>query len=76
MGHLLYAHWMNCALMQVAVMDFMIDNTDQVLGMICFNDAPSSLIRGIFAAFARAEKKAVKLMETVNVNSIEYAPAS
>jgi hypothetical protein len=68
MGHLLYADWMTCALMQEAVMDFMIDNTD--------HDAPGSLIKGFFAAFARAEKNAVKLMEAVNVYSIEYTPAN
>ena len=62
MEHLLYSESKNCALLKEAVMDFIVENKDEVLEKISFNEviAPGTLIRDVLAAVARGEKKGEK----------------
>ncbi len=59
MEHLLYAESKNCALLKEAVMDFIVENGDEVLNTISFNGviAPVTVIKDIIAAVVRGKKK-------------------
>jgi len=59
MEHLLYAESKNCALLKEAVMDFILENKDEVLNTISFNGviAPETVIKDVLAAVVRGEKK-------------------
>ena len=58
MEHLLYADSMNCALLKDTAMDFIIENSAEVAEKISFNDLLTpTLIRDVFAAVSRREKK-------------------
>ncbi|KAL7533627.1 hypothetical protein ACHAXR_005353 [Thalassiosira sp. AJA248-18] len=53
MEHLLYADAMNCALLKETVMDFMLENTTEVIEQVSFEDVPGCLIPDILSATRR-----------------------
>jgi hypothetical protein len=58
MEHLMYADSMNCALLKEAAMDFIIENSAEVMDKITVNDLLTpTLIRDVLAAVSRREKK-------------------
>ena len=58
MEHLLYADSMSCALLKEAAMDFIIENSAEVMDLITENDLLTpTLIRDVLAAVSRREKK-------------------
>ena len=59
MEHLLYAESKSCALLKEAVMDFIVENMDEVLKTPSFNGiiAPEIMITDVLAAVMRGEKK-------------------
>ena len=50
MDHLLYADSKNCALLKEAAMDFMLENRDEVLEKVSFDDAPGAFVRDVLVA--------------------------
>jgi hypothetical protein len=54
MDHLIYADSMNCALLKEAAMDFIVENTDEVIEKISFDNAPGNLMRDLMLAYNRA----------------------
>jgi hypothetical protein len=65
MEHLIYAESKNCALLKEAVMDFIVENKNEVLNTIYFNGvvAPEIMIRDVLAADKRGEKKGGSISE-------------
>jgi hypothetical protein len=60
MEHLRYADSMNCALLKEAAMDFIVENSAEVMDNISFNDLLTpTLLRDVFAAFSRGKKNLV-----------------
>jgi len=58
MEQLLYAESMNCALLKEAAMDYLIENSSEVMDNISFNDLLTpTLMRDVFAAVSRGKKK-------------------
>jgi hypothetical protein len=58
MEHLLYADSMNCALLKEVAMDFLFENSSEVIDNITFNDVDTpTLIRDVLAAISRGKKK-------------------
>jgi hypothetical protein len=58
MEHLLYAESMNCALLKEAAMDFIIENSAEVMDKISINDLLTpTLMRDVLAAVSRGMKK-------------------
>jgi hypothetical protein len=58
MEHLQYAESMNCALLKEAAMDFIVENSAEVIDKLSFNDVVSpTLFRDVLAAVSRREKK-------------------
>ncbi len=54
---LLFADSKNCALLKEAAMDFILENKDEVLEKVSFDDAPGGLVRDVLAALKRLEKR-------------------
>jgi predicted amino acid-binding ACT domain protein len=58
MEHLLYAESMNCALLKEAAMDFIIENSAEIMDKISINDLLTpTLMRDVLAAVSRGMKK-------------------
>jgi predicted amino acid-binding ACT domain protein len=58
MEHLMYADSMNCALLKEAAMDFIIENSAEIMDEISINDLLTpTLMRDVLAAVSRREKK-------------------
>jgi hypothetical protein len=58
MEHLQYAESMNCALLKEAAMDFIIENSAEIMDKISVNDLHTpTLIRDVLAAVSRGMKK-------------------
>jgi hypothetical protein len=58
MEHLMYADSMNCALLKEAAMDFIIENSAEIMDKISINDLLTpTLMRDVLAAVSRREKK-------------------
>jgi hypothetical protein len=58
MEHLQYADSLNCALLKEAAMDFIVGNSSEIMDKISINDLLTpTLMRDVFAAFSRREKK-------------------
>jgi len=51
--HLLYAHSKNCALLKEAVMDFILEHREGILGRVSFADVPGDVVSDLLAAVAR-----------------------
>jgi hypothetical protein len=58
MEHLIYADSMNCALLKEATMDYIMENKDEVLEKITFDEMiPGNLMRDLLAAVVRGENR-------------------
>ena len=57
MDNLLYADSKNCALLQEAVMDFAVENVDEVYEKVDFDKFPGHLVKDLMAAVNRGKKK-------------------
>ena len=55
--HLLYAESKNCALLKEEVMDYIVENKNEFLDKISFNDVPSTLMRDLLAADVRQKRR-------------------
>lgn len=58
MDLLLYADSKNCALLKEAVIDFIVENKDDILQKVALKDVPGGLFAELLAAMSRKEKKA------------------
>ncbi len=54
---LLYAHAMNCALLKESVMDFIVENKQEVLQRVSFQDVPGDVCKDLLAATLRQEEE-------------------
>ena len=57
MDNLLYADSKNCALLKEAVIDFAIENGQDIIGKISFDNVPGSMMTDLLTAVTRKEKK-------------------
>ena len=57
MDNLLYADSKNCALLKEAVIDFVVENGQDIIGKVSFDDVPGSMITDILTATTREKKK-------------------
>ena len=53
---LLYAHAMNCALLKESVMDFIVENKQEVLQRVSFQDVPGDVCKDLLAATLRHDE--------------------
>ena len=56
MNNLQYASSKNCALLQEAVLDFALENSDEVLDKVSFDDVPGTIVADLLAATSRKYK--------------------
>ena len=54
---LLYAHAMNCALLKESVMDFIVENKQEVLQRVSFQDVPGDVCKDLLAATLRHDEE-------------------
>lgn len=52
--NILYAESKNCALLKEAGMDFLVDNRDDIIGKVSFDNVPGSMMPDLLAAMPRA----------------------
>ena len=57
MDNLLYADSKYCALLKEAVIDFAIENGQDIIGKVSFDDVPGSMMTDLLTAVTRKEKK-------------------
>ena len=57
LDNLLYATSKNCALLQEAVLDFALENSDEVSEKVSLDDVPGSVVADLFAAVSRNKNK-------------------
>ena len=55
--NLLYADSKNCALLKEAVIDFAVENGQDIIGKVSFDDVPGSMMTDLLTAMTRKEKK-------------------
>mmetsp|Transcript_13597 Transcript_13597/g.20470 ORF Transcript_13597/g.20470 Transcript_13597/m.20470 type:complete len:410 (-) Transcript_13597:1359-2588(-) len=55
--NLLYADAMNCALLKEAVMDFIVENKEEVMQRVSFQDVPGDVCKDLLAAVTRHYEK-------------------
>eukprot|EP00984_Skeletonema_dohrnii_P027462 scaffold17002_cov75-Skeletonema_dohrnii-CCMP3373.AAC.2 len=55
--NLLYADAMNCALLKEAVMDFIVENKEEVMQRVSFQDVPGDVCKDLLAAVSRRDEK-------------------
>lgn len=68
--NLLYADSKNLALLKETVMDFLLDNYDDIIGKVSFEDVPGTMMTDLLTAVARNGKKNDRSSDTVNYNTI------
>jgi len=64
MDNLLYADSKNCTLIKEAVVDFVVENGNSILGKISFNNVPGSVVTDILTAVTRKNKIAANVEST------------
>ena len=64
MDNLLYADAKNCALLKEAVVDFVVDNGNDILGKISFNNVPGSVVTDILTAVTREKNNVANVEST------------
>ena len=57
LDNLLYAHSKNCALLQEAAIDFIVENGDEIAGTVSFQDVPGAMMSDLLTAMKRGKKK-------------------
>eukprot|EP00984_Skeletonema_dohrnii_P029599 scaffold20353_cov76-Skeletonema_dohrnii-CCMP3373.AAC.3 len=55
--NLLYADAMNCALLKESVMDFIVENKEEVMQRVSFQDVPGDVCKDLLAAMSRHYEK-------------------
>jgi speckle-type POZ protein len=55
--NLLYADAMNCALLKESVMDFIVENKEEVMQRVSFQDVPGDVCKDLLAAMSRYYEK-------------------
>ena len=55
--NLLYADAMNCALLKESVMDFIVENKEEVIQRVSFQDVPGDVCKDLLAAMSRHYEK-------------------
>ena len=68
--NLLYADSKNLALLTEAVTDFIVENGDDILGKVSFDNVPGSTVADILAAMARGKKKSNDSNDDINYNKM------
>ena len=56
--NLLYADSKNCALLKEAVMDYIVENGNDILGKVSFDNVPGSMMADLLTAMTREKNKA------------------
>jgi len=57
MDNLLYADSKNCALLKEAVMDFLVENADEGIKKLSFDNFPGHLVKDLMTVVARGKKE-------------------
>ena len=60
MDNLLYADSKNCALLKEAVIDFVVQNGNGILGRVSFNNVPGSVVTDILTAITREKNNSAE----------------
>jgi hypothetical protein len=60
MDNLLYADSKNCALLKEAVIDFVVQNGNGILGRVSFNNVPGSVVTDILTAITREKNNSTE----------------
>ena len=68
--NLLYADSKNLALLKETVMDFLLENYDDIIGKVSFEDVPGTMMTDLLTAVARNGKKNDRSSDNVNYNTI------
>eukprot|EP00585_Thalassiosira_rotula_P001671 CAMPEP_0196153012 /NCGR_PEP_ID=MMETSP0910-20130528/36480_1 /TAXON_ID=49265 /ORGANISM="Thalassiosira rotula, Strain GSO102" /LENGTH=403 /DNA_ID=CAMNT_0041416727 /DNA_START=32 /DNA_END=1243 /DNA_ORIENTATION=- len=69
LDNLLYADSKNCALLKETVVDFVVENKEDVLGKVSFDNVPGSVVTDVLTAMTRGEEKGDG--GVVNTNNIK-----
>ena len=67
MDHLHFAASKNCALLQEAVLDFVVENSDEVLDKVSLDDVPGSAVSDLLAATSRKDKNGKEGDDNLNI---------
>jgi len=61
MDNLLYADSKNCALLKEAVIDFVVENGNNILGKVSFDNVPGGIVTDILTAITREKNKGANM---------------
>ena len=70
LDNLLYADSKNCAYLKEAVMDFMVENGDDIIGKVSFDNFPGHLVTDLLTAVTRGKKKDSTIGDTPDYNKM------
>jgi len=70
LDNLLYADSKNCALLKEAVMDFIVENRDDIIGKVSFDNIPGSMMTDLLTAMARGTDEDDGTSDTSNYNNM------
>ncbi|KAL7524747.1 hypothetical protein ACHAXR_000698, partial [Thalassiosira sp. AJA248-18] len=68
--YLVYAESKNCALLKEVVMDFIVENGDDIIGNVSFESVPSSVMMDLVTAMTRGKKKDNGISDVNNYNTM------
>ena len=61
MDNLLYADSKNCALLKEAVIDFVVENGNNILGKVSFDNVPGGIVTDVLTAVTREKNKGANM---------------
>ena len=70
-GNLIYADSKNCAYLKEAVMDFMVENGEDILDKVSFDDLPGSLMKDLLATVTRGKQKSDSINDAPNYKKMK-----
>ena len=70
LDNLLYADSKNCALLKETVMDFILENGDDIIGKVSFDKVPGSMMTDLLTAVARRTDEDGGTSDTSNYNNM------
>ena len=70
-GNLIYADSKNCAYLKEAVMDFMVENGEDILDKVSFDDLPGSLMKDLLATVTRGKQKSDRISDAPNYKKMK-----
>ena len=73
LDHLLYADAKTCALLKEVVMDFIVENGDDVLEKVSFDDVPGYMMKDLLTAVTRGKKKDDDSSDAGNYNTMRVS---